>query len=96
MRDVAGEIGGALGEYLLESPIGRGLGKKITKGWVAGLEKQFFAQEEERLNTSFLLLLASVETFLSSISFTWPYSEVSRKQRSANTKVETSLGCVKT
>ena len=39
---------------------------------MAGLEKQFFAQEEERLNTSFLLLLASVETFLSSISFTGP------------------------
>jgi hypothetical protein len=59
----------------LESPIGRGLGRKITKGWVAGSEKQFFSQEENRLNTSFLLLLASVETFLSSISFTGPNLE---------------------
>lgn len=67
-KDLLGEVGGAVGEALLESAFGRKWGRKITKGVVAQKQKEQLVLERQRIETSFSTLLDSVSTFLSTVS----------------------------
>ena len=77
LKDIAGEVGGGVGEYILESSLGRKLGGKIVRKFVVDSEKQSISQTEQRLQASFSILLDNVRSFLSSVSITRPQLKIS-------------------
>jgi hypothetical protein len=73
VKDIAGEVGGGIGEYLLESSAGRKLGRKIARSLAVNSEKQSISQAEQRVHASFSALLDNLRSFLSSVSITHPH-----------------------
>lgn len=62
------EVGGAIGKDLVGSQLGRVIGRAFTKGYLESQESQQLSLEAQRLNTSFLMLMAGIRAFLSSVS----------------------------
>jgi hypothetical protein len=68
VRDFLAEIGGAVGRDLFDSQAGKTLGRAFTKGYLQSQEAQYISQEAQRLNVGLSMLLASIRSFLSSVS----------------------------
>ena len=62
------EFGGAIGRDIVGSQLGRMIGRALTRGYLESQESQQLSLEAQRLNTSFLMLMASIRAFLSSVS----------------------------
>ncbi|MBE0516415.1 MAG: hypothetical protein IBX41_03340 [Methanophagales archaeon] len=72
VKDLLGEVGGAWGEALLESTMGRRWGKKLTKGLLTQQQEQQLALEEQRIEYAFSGLVSNLSSFFSSISIKKP------------------------
>jgi hypothetical protein len=73
VKDILGEVGGGIGEYLLESSAGRNLGRRIARGLAVESQKQSAFQAEQRFQASFSNVLDSIRNFLSSVSTVSPH-----------------------